>query len=272
MKPLQSPVAVRESCSPAADISPTSCRAGKPKSTSEAGPQSSLLPFPEVRSGTHRQSGVDHEARRRILRSSGADLADADLLALLLCGMPRIEASDLAEEALAEAGGIAGLLRLHGNDLDLAGLGPARRSAILAAVELGRRLARARMPRRAPLSQPDRVAAYLTLRYSCDQEVMGALYLDVRNRLIGEEEIYRGTLCRASAEPRGILKHGLLHGANGFVLFHTHPSGDPEPSGEDLAFTRRLAEAADLLGLRLLDHLILGGSGRWVSLKRRGAW
>jgi DNA repair protein RadC len=101
---------------------------------------------------------------------------------------------------------------------------------------------------------------------------MGALFLDTRNRLLAESEVYRGTLNRAAVEPRGLLKEALLRGAAGLVLFHTHPSGDPSPSAEDLAFTRRLAEAGELVGVRLVDHLILGSAGRWVSLRQRGAW
>ena len=89
---------------------------------------------------------------------------------------------------------------------------------------------------------------------------------------IGESDIFRGTLSRAAVEPRAILKEALLRSASGFVLFHTHPSGDPSPSSEDLSFTRRMAEAGELVGVRLLDHLILGSAGRWVSLGRRGAW
>lgn len=101
---------------------------------------------------------------------------------------------------------------------------------------------------------------------------MGALFLDTRNRLIQDNEIFRGTLNRAAVEPRAILKQGLLRNAAGFVLFHTHPSGDPSPSAEDLAFTRRMANAGEVVGLRLVDHLIIGGGGRWVSLKKRGGW
>jgi DNA repair protein RadC len=101
---------------------------------------------------------------------------------------------------------------------------------------------------------------------------MGAMYLDSRHRLIAISEVYRGTLSRAATEPREVLKEGLLRGACSLVLFHTHPSRDPSPSLEDLAFTRRMAEAGDAVGIRLLDHLILGGTRRWVSLKDRGAW
>jgi len=124
-----------------------------------------------------------------------------------------------------------------------------------------------------PLGNPDAVARYLLLRYAeRDQEVMGALFLDLRNRLLGEAELYRGTMARASVEPRAFLKQALLRSAAGILLFHTHPSGDPSPSAEDLAFTRRLSDAADLLGLRLLDHVVLGGGHRWVSLRKRGGW
>jgi DNA repair protein RadC len=151
------------------------------------------------------------------------------------------------------------------------GVGPAKAAAVLAAVELGRRLARAEVREREPLGHPAAVASYLNLRYSAlDQEVMGALYLDARNRLLGERELFRGALNRAVAEPRRILREGLLAGAAGCIVFHTHPSGDPSPSAEDLAFTRRLAEAGEAVGIRLVDHLVLGGQGRWVSLRERG--
>ncbi len=114
---------------------------------------------------------------------------------------------------------------------------------------------------------------YLTLRYGLrDQEVMGSLFLDVRHRLISDAEAYRGTLHRAAVEPREILKECLLRGAAGVIIFHTHPSGDPTPSSEDMNFSQRLAIAANFVGVELVDHLVLGKAGRYVSLKRRGLW
>jgi DNA repair protein RadC len=101
---------------------------------------------------------------------------------------------------------------------------------------------------------------------------MGALFLDLRHGLLGEREIFRGTLHRAAVEPREILKQCLLRGAGGLVLFHTHPSGDPTPSAEDLLFTRRMADAAAVVGVELVDHLVLGSTARWVSLRERGGW
>ena len=153
------------------------------------------------------------------------------------------------------------------------GIGEAKASTVVACFEIARRVAKARMPRRDLLDRPDAVANYLGLRYGQgQQETMGALFLDIRNRLIGESEVFRGTLTRAAVEPREVLKEALLRSASGFLLWHTHPSGDPAPSTEDLAFIRRLSEAGELVGVKLLDHLILGSAGRWVSLGRRGAW
>ncbi len=217
---------------------------------------------------------VEERPRERLLHFGGAALSDAELMAVLLrTGRPGMSAIEMGQEVIAEQGGLAGLLHTDASRLRRRGLGDAKAATLLAAIELGRRLARVQMPRRELLERPENVATYLGLRYAQgDQEVMGALYLDVRNRLVGESDIYRGTLDRAVVEPRAILKEGLRRSASGFILFHTHPSGDPSPSIEDLTFTRRMAEAGDLLGMKLLDHMILGSAGRWVSLGRRGAW
>jgi len=217
---------------------------------------------------------LDERPRERLLRNGSASLSDAELIAILLrTGRAGISALDLARRLLDERDGPAGLLGADPEALRAAGLGPAQAAVLLAAVEVGRRLARARVPERRPLTDPQAVARYLSLRYLLkDQEVMGSIYLDTRNRLIDEREIYRGTLNRAAVEPRSLLKQGLLRDAAGLILFHTHPSGDPAPSAEDLAFTRRMAQAGEVVGVRLVDHLILGSSGRWVSLRQRGAW
>lgn len=112
---------------------------------------------------------------------------------------------------------------------------------------------------------------YLDLRYGQrHQEVVGALYLDSRNRLLTDCELYRGTVSRSVVEPRAVLREGLMRGATEIVLFHTHPSGDPTPSAEDLQLTRRLAQAGEVLGVTLVDHLIVGHGGRWISLPGPG--
>ena len=232
------------------------------------------FPAPIVRGSLIREMPAHDRPRERLVREGGTALTDTELLAVLLrTGCAGVSALDLARELLATAGGLANLATLDAGALRRRGLGSAKSAVLLAALELARRVARAELPDRLPLGNPEAVARYLLLRYAeRDQEIMGALFLDIRNRLLGEAELYRGTMVRASVEPRAFLKQALLRSAAGLLLFHTHPSGDPSPSAEDLAFTRRLADAGELLGIRLLDHVVLGGGRRWVSLRRRGGW
>ena len=214
----------------------------------------------------------DDNPRKRLLQFGPQALSDVELVEILLRnGCPGTSARELARELLIEYG-LVGLGNVESSYLRRHGIGEAKAATVVAAFEIARRVARAKMPRRDLLDRPDAVANYLQLKYGSDQEVMGALFLDVRNRLIGESEIFRGTLSRAAVEPRAIIKEALLRSASAILLFHSHPSGDPSPSSEDLSFTRRLAEAGELLGTKLVDHIVLGGGGRWVSLGRRGAW
>ena len=141
---------------------------------------------------------------------------------------------------------------------------------LLAAGELGRRIERKKIARRQLLSCPAKVAGYVQARYALpDQEVLGALYLDISNRLISDAELFRGTLTRAAVEPRPILRQALDVCASGLIIFHNHPSGDPTPSREDISFTHRMVQAGEVLGVRFLDHLVVGNTGQWVSLRRR---
>ena len=213
---------------------------------------------------------VEKPAERLLLRGPTA-LSDAELLAVLIRNGDGA-ALTTAQALLQAQDGVLGLAAsAEVSALRERGLEPPEIAAVVAAVEFSRRLARGRVPDREPLSHPAAIATYLSLRYGReDQEVVGALYLDVHNRLVAEAELFRGTLRRASVEPRQILKRGLFERAAGIVLFHTHPSGDPIPSTEDIVFTRRLAEAGEVLGIRLVDHLVLGHGGQFTSLRRRG--
>jgi DNA repair protein RadC len=109
-------------------------------------------------------------------------------------------------------------------------------------------------------------------RNGCPLSPEYALFLDTRHRFLSDAELYRGTINTARVEPREILRESLLRGAASVILFHTHPSGDPTPSREDLDFTMRIAYAASVVGVDLVDHLVLGSPGRYVSLKERGVW
>ncbi len=223
--------------------------------------------------GLIRDLPVSERPRERLLKQGSAALSDAELVAVLLrTGAKGLSVIQMSTELLQETDGLSGLVSLPAQSLRRHGLGPAKVASLLAAVEIAARVAREQLNEREPLTRPAEVARYLYLRFwARDQEVVGALFLDSRNRLLGARELFRGTLNRSVADPREILKESLVRGAAALILFHTHPSGDPSPSESDLLFTRRLKEAGEIVGVRLADHLILGAPGRWVSLQQRGA-
>ena len=103
-----------------------------------------------------------------------------------------------------------------------------------------------------------------------DREVFVVAMLTTRHRVLGLHTVSVGCLTASLVHPREVFKPAILSGCAGLVISHNHPSGDPEPSGEDLALTRRLASAGSLLGIEILDHLVIGEAGRFVSFRQRG--
>jgi DNA repair protein RadC len=213
---------------------------------------------------------ADERPRERLARLGPGALSNRELLALLVgSGSNRASALEVAER-LAGQGlrGLAGqsLLELERSP----GLGRATASRLLAALELGARLARER-PGSAPVFHtPEDSARYLLPRYSSRPvETFGLLALDVRHRLKHEAVVSVGCLTSSLVHPREVFQEAVTARAAALILFHNHPSGDPEPSAEDVALTRRLASAGALMGIEVVDHLVLG-AGRYVSLKQRG--
>jgi DNA repair protein RadC len=211
--------------------------------------------------------------RERLARLGPSALSNEELLSLLLgTGSPGESVLDRARRLLAAHGGLAGLAGLSGAELRRErGIKQARGAAIEAALEIGRRLATETLAGRDLLNEPRLVKE--SLRQSQGdgtQERTGALFLNARNRLVRHDpEIYRGTLDRAVVEPRELLKRALLANAAGLIVYHNHPSGDPTPSREDREFTRRLASAAEAVGLRLLDHIVVARDG-CISFRESG--
>lgn len=140
---------------------------------------------------------------------------------------------------------------------------------VIASLELARRLSSI-VDERQPVTDCIALARRLMARYAFQvQEHLGAVYLDSKHRVLREREIYVGTLNFATVSTRDILRFALEDHAASVIVYHNHPSGDPEPSADDLLFTRKLVDAGKLLGIDVLDHLVLG-SCRFVSLKERG--
>ncbi len=214
----------------------------------------------------------EERPREKLLERGPESLTDAELVAVLLrTGTAGTGVLELAERWLSEAGGLEGLAAADRRAvLRRRGIGPAKGSVVAAALELGRRLARMPLAREPLLDRPEVVADYLARSYaSARVEKFGALTLDARNRLLRVHEIHRGGRSHADVEPAEVFNHAILDNAHAVILWHTHPSGDPSPSDDDVALTRRFAEAGRLLNIAVLDHLVVGRAG-FVSLRQRG--
>jgi DNA repair protein RadC len=199
-----------------------------------------------------------------------AALSDAELIALLLgTGTARECVLEVASRLLATIGGLGALARLEPSQLaGLPGLGPARAAEIVAALELGRRASRDIAAERPQILRPADAAALLSPELAhLEQERSVVLLLDRRHRLQREVTVGIGGIAHAPMEPREIFAAALREpGVAAVLVAHNHPSGDPTPSPEDRAVTRRLERAAETLGIEFLDHVIVS-SGGWASLR-----
>lgn len=209
--------------------------------------------------------------RERLLSRGAGALTDEELLAVLLgtgsAGRGVLETA----RGLLGRGGLHGLLARGGAATDLeAGIGAAKAARILAAVEIARRVLKGDLAERDLVSDPEAAARYLAASLAGEaREVMGVLLLDAKNRLLEDFVVFRGTVSSAAVAPSPILRAAVLAGASGLVLYHNHPSGDPSPSPEDRATTRRLVEAGRAVGVEVRDHLVVA-RGAWLSFRQAG--
>lgn len=202
-------------------------------------------------------------------------LSDAELLAVLIkTGTRQKNSIDLSREILQLHPVYKGLFGLHylsANELQkVDGIGKIKAAQILCAVELSRRLAQQKKPKRTSFHSPAQIAGlFMEEMRTLDQEHTRVLFLDNRCSMICWEELFIGSVTNCPVNPREILKRALQCDAVSIVLLHNHPSGDPTPSMSDIRFSERMRQAGDLVGITLLDHVILGDC-RYVSLKERG--
>jgi DNA repair protein RadC len=199
-------------------------------------------------------------------------LTDAELVAVLLgTGRRGRSALELARELLDRFGGLAGLFAAPRAAVTaVAGVGPARWSALQAGLELARRSVGQELRRRDALASPEQVGQYVALSLQhVPHEVFAVLFLDARNRLLAAEELFRGTLTQTVVYPREVARRALEHNAAAVILAHNHPSGLAEPSQADRILTDALKRALQCLDIPVLDHLIVAG-GRRYSFAEHG--
>lgn len=206
---------------------------------------------------------ADERPREKLLERGAQALTDAELLAIFLrTGVAGKSAVDLARELLERFGGLSKLCNAEQAEVCSApGLGLAKFAQLQAVMEMARRTLAEEMRQGDALSSPAAVRDYLRLTLKeRPYEVFVAVLLDAQNRVIGLEELFRGTLTQTSVYPREVVKLALARNAAALILAHNHPSGVAEASQADRLLTQQLTQALGLVDVRVLDHFIVAGA------------
>lgn len=206
----------------------------------------------------------DGQPYEKCLENGPESLSDAELLAVILrCGARGKTSLELAREILSLPGKEEGLLGLYHCTrqelLQIRGVGEVKAIQLQCIGELSKRMAAAGARKGLCFHDPASIADYYMerLRHE-DQEVLLCMMLDTKNQLLGEKEITRGTVNATMISPRELFLAALQFRAVHILLVHNHPSGIPEPSGDDITVTRQIRRAGEMLGITLLDHIIIG--------------
>jgi len=214
----------------------------------------------------------EHERpRERLAHLGPGALTTAELLAIVLrTGSAREDVLAVASRLLAEHDGLRGIA---GSDLptlsSIHGLGPAKASTIAAVFELGRRAALEGEMLRPRVTGPDDIARLMQSSMEVlQQEEVRLLVLDTKHHVLAQPTLYRGSINASPARVAEVFREAVRRNAFAIALAHNHPSGDPAPSSDDVAFTAAVVEAGELLDVRVLDHLVFG-HGRYVSMRER---
>lgn len=226
-------------------------------------------------SGGIREWPEDERPREKMLKQGAAGLSDAELLALIIrSGDPatRQSAIDLGRELIGSFGG--SLRELASADIAeitaIKGMGLAKASGIKAAFTLASRFQGRKLERLDRFTSPRQVFDYFHFEFrDSRKEYFLALLLDGKNRIIRRVQVSEGSLNQSLVHPREVFNPAVKESAAALILVHNHPTGDPAPSQEDIAITRRLREAGEIMGIKVLDHIIVG-DGEYLSFVERG--
>jgi len=211
----------------------------------------------------------------RFLTSGAHTLSDAELLAIILrTGTHGASSLVLAEEVLRRHEGFNGLIGLQHLSMkqlmDIKGVGQVKAVQLKCIGELSRRMTKTAAYERLNFGHPTTIATYYMedMRHQ-EQEVLLGIMLDTKNSFLGDVEISKGTVNASLISPREIFLHALAHKSVNIILLHNHPSGDPTPSSEDIKVTKQIRLAGDLIGIKLLDHIIIGDQ-KYISFCEEG--
>ncbi|MBH3413207.1 RadC family protein [Pseudomonas putida] len=214
----------------------------------------------------------EERPREKLLQRGAGSLTDAELLAVFLgSGVRGCNVVELARRLLVKFGGLRQLLEAERDAfVGELGLGPVRYGQLQALLEIGRRHLATTIERESAMDSPAAVRRYLKsmLRHEVS-EVCGCLFLDSKHRPLAFEILFRGTIDRASVYPREVVRRALQHNAAALILCHNHPSGNCEPSQDDLHLTLSLKRGLGLIDVRVLDHIIIG-DGEPLSMVEHG--
>ncbi len=217
---------------------------------------------------------TEERPREKLLTLGAKALSNTELLAVLLhSGTKKKSAMDIAQELLVKykAEGLASIVNLSPQTLtSIEGLGPAKIATLLAAIELGLRLALKPSEHKITIKSPKDVVSYVMplLRYE-PIEHFAILLLDTKNQIIAFPNISTGSLNASIVHPREVFRCAINYATSSMILVHNHPSGDPTPSIEDIKVTKKLVEGSKIMDIEILDHIIIGDN-KFTSLKQQG--
>lgn len=215
---------------------------------------------------------LEERPRERLVQFGPEHLSAAELIAIILrTGTANHSAVDLGKELLVAFKDLRGLAKASLSELaNQTGMGQAKVVQLKAAFELGRRVLTSNPIQLPYIKKPE--DAYDLLKASfqdLDREHFKVIHLNTKNQVLKVETTAIGILSSSPVHPREVFKEAIKMSSAGLILAHNHPSGDPTPSHDDLRLTKRLYEAGEILGIRIIDHLIIGDN-RYLSLKERG--
>lgn len=208
--------------------------------------------------------------RARRLREHGADyIGNHDLLAAFLECADSGDRQGMAEKLIAECGSLVDLAKLDVDGLCALGLTDSKARLLAAGIEIGRRTVNPPGADRVAIRDPEDIYHLFRNMRNLEREELRVVVMNTKHEVIRTFSIYKGTVCAASVRVAEVLQPAIKLGMPNMIVVHNHPSGDPTPSPEDTAVTRRIRESAEIMDIELLDHVVIAARG-FVSMKQRG--